>query len=513
MAGARMRSMNAALDYYASTTTPALQAVRQWQALATSIRMLQAQHLMTVSLEEMAPLEASIDASFAQLQSSIKAQEAGLLDEQDRESWQTLVDSTALSATHWEKLKTVSRESVQASERAEDARRLFTSKSERLFRATLAALDAQWQSKTRAATLLAEQGANTYARSVALLVGACLLALVLGVGGAYLVMRSVTRQIGGEPRAVAQQALHIAAGDLRSPDPAGQPVAPAPHSIVAAMETMRKRLAQVVGEVRDGSDHVASGSAQIAAGNADLSQRTENQARDLQHTVASMAQLTSTVKHNAETAEDASRLAANASTSAVAGGQAVAQVVSTMQGIANSSRTINDITGVIDGIAFQTNILALNAAVEAARAGEQGRGFAVVASEVRSLAQRSAEAAKEIKKLIGDNVEKVETGARQVNEAGHSIQDIVNQVQHVSALIHEIHNATAAQYQGISEVSAAIGRIDQVTLQNAALVEQSSAAAESLRVQAARLTEIVGVFQTGTGSGPARSEQPLLLEA
>jgi len=269
----------------------------------------------------------------------------------------------------------------------------------------------------------------------------------------------------------------------------------APHSVVAAMATMRQRLADVVGEVRQCSESVATGSAEIASGNADLSHRTETQASDLQRTVAAMEQLTRTVKSNAETADEANRLAASAADTASAGGEAVAQVVSTMQGIASSSQTIHDITGVIDGIAFQTNILALNAAVEAARAGEQGRGFAVVASEVRALAQRSAEAAKEIKKLIDDNVTKVEAGKRQVDDAGSAIGAIVAQVQTVSNLLRDIHGATTQQYQGISAVSEAVGRIDQVTLQNAALVEQSSAAAESLRLQAERLTGLVGKFQ------------------
>lgn len=495
MSAVRMRSMNTALDYYASTTTPSLEAVRQWQTLATSIRMLQAQHLMTVSLEEMAPLEGNIAQSFTELQNSIKAQESHLLDEQDRESWQTLLESTALAASNWEKVKEVSRESVQAPERVEEARRLFTGKSERLFRATLKALDEQWQNKTRSAVLLAEEGDSTYQRSVALLAMAGVLALVLGAGAAYLVMRSVTRQIGGEPREVAQQALSIAAGDLRAPANTAVQRERSADSIAAAMDTMRTRLAQVVGDVRDGSDGVASGSAQIAAGNADLSQRTENQARDLQETVGSMEQLTHTVKRNTEHANEASALAATASQVASHGGSSVAQVVQTMQELAKSSATISEITGVIDSIAFQTNILALNAAVEAARAGEQGRGFAVVAGEVRALAQRSAQAAKEIRKLIGDNVDKVHQASQQVHGAGSAIEDIVTHVQRVDALVQEIRTATTQQYDDISHVGSAITRIDQATQQNAALVEEISAAAESLRAQAAHLAQAMAVFQ------------------
>ena len=267
------------------------------------------------------------------------------------------------------------------------------------------------------------------------------------------------------------------------------------------MRTMRDSLAGVVGQVRLSSDSIATGSAQIASGNADLSQRTEEQASNLQQTAASMEQLTGTVKNNAETARQADELAAGASVVAAQGGELVGRVVATMQDIAMSSKKIADIIGVIDGIAFQTNILALNAAVEAARAGEQGRGFAVVASEVRSLAQRAAGAAKEIKILIGDSVERVEVGAKQVSEAGASMGEIVTQVKRVSQLIGEISNATCEQSGGISQVGDAIGQLDQVTQQNSALVEESAAAAESLKQQAARLAEVVGAFKLRQQSG------------
>ena len=240
---------------------------------------------------------------------------------------------------------------------------------------------------------------------------------------------------------------------------------------------------------------MATGSAQIAIGNADLSQRTEEQASSLQQAAASMDQLSGSVKHSAETAIVANRLASSASRAAAQGGEVVGQVVVTMQEISAASKRIADIIGVIDGIAFQTNFLALNAAVEAARAGEQGKGFAVVASEVRSLAGRSAEAAREIKRLISASVDKVEAGARQAGEAGASMNEIVLQVQRVGQMIGELSGAMAEQSQGIGQVGAAIQQLDQVTQQNAALVEQTAAAAESLKAQAAQLVDAVGTFK------------------
>ncbi len=481
-----------ALDYYTVTTTPSLKAVKSWQEKVASIRMLQGQHLMTVTAEEMDLLENSIDQAYTQLNQALAAHEQLLVNDEDRELWKAVAERTAIAVIDWDKLKSISRESLTDPDKVEEVRRLFTGKSERLFKATMAAIDLEWEFKSSVAAQLTEKSAATYVQSLYLLAGACALAVALGVGAAVLVVKSISVQMGGEPNEVARIALSIAEGNLET---TVHTRADDRHSVMAAMATMRERLATLVGEVRESSDNIATGSAEIASGNFDLSQRTESQAGDLQRTVTSVEELTSTVKHNADTAEQANRIAANASVSALAGGKAVAQVVATMQAIAESSRTISDITGVIDGIAFQTNILALNAAVEAARAGEQGRGFAVVASEVRSLAHRSAEAAKEIKKLIGDNVQKVETGTRQVNAAGESIQAIVDQVRLVGELIHTIHAGTAAQHQGINEVSGAIGRIDQVTLQNAALVEQISAAAESLRLQAARLADVVHLFQ------------------
>ncbi len=331
--------------------------------------------------------------------------------------------------------------------------------------------------------------------------GVCLaIGIAGGIGISIALTRSIMRSLGGEPATAASVAREIGAGnlaiELRLQGAHDQ-------SVMSAMGVMRNELSHIVQQVRDSSDVIASASGQIATGNMDLSQRTEEQASRLQHTAASMEQLSSTVRTSAETARQANELAQSASTAASNGGNAVQQVVSTMEDIASASRKIVEIISVVDGIAFQTNILALNAAVEAARAGEQGRGFAVVAGEVRSLAQRAAAAAQEIKSLITASTETVDTGSRLAADAGQSMSDIVSQVRRVSTLISEITTITGEQNQGLQQVTAAVSQLDQVTQQNAAAVEENAAAAESLRLQAGRLAEVVAVFKL-TGAAQVR---------
>jgi len=314
--------------------------------------------------------------------------------------------------------------------------------------------------------------------------------LLLGIlAGAAVLIRSIRR-----PLVQANElAARIAQGDLSAQvdvsrgDEFGD--------LMKSLAVMNESLGHMVAQVRQSTDSIATASAEIASGNSDLAARTEQTSSNLQSTASSMSALTSTVQHSADNARQASALAASASTVAEKGGAVVRQVVSTMDEINASSKKISDIIGVIDGIAFQTNILALNAAVEAARAGEQGRGFAVVASEVRSLAQRSAEAAREIKSLIGTSVDKVESGTRLVNEAGGTMGEIVQSVRRVTDVISEITAASAEQSAGIAQVNQAIGNLDQMTQQNAALVEQSAAAAHSLREQAAQMARAVAVFK------------------
>ncbi|MYN41832.1 HAMP domain-containing protein [Duganella sp. FT109W] len=339
---------------------------------------------------------------------------------------------------------------------------------------------------------------RSYASSRTTMIVLTLVAAALAAWVLYVITRSITQPLN---RAVGM-AQAVAGGDLtmrmecHTTDETGQ--------LLRALIDMNDALARTVGQVRSGTDTIATASNEIASGNLDLSSRTEQQASSLEETASSMEELTSTVSQNAENARQATRLVVTASDYATQGGQVVGQVVTTMGAIKESSSKIVDIISVIDGIAFQTNILALNAAVEAARAGEQGRGFAVVASEVRNLAQRSASAAKEIKELIGRSVETVDAGAALVSQAGATMQGIVQSVQQVAAIMHQISAASSEQSTGIEQVNQAIVSIDDVTQQNAALVEQAAAAAQSMRDQADLLAQAVSVFKLAGTPPPAK---------
>jgi methyl-accepting chemotaxis protein len=324
-------------------------------------------------------------------------------------------------------------------------------------------------------------------------------AVALGAVLAWLLTTGITRPI----RTAVEVAETVAGGDLtRRIDATGKDETGA---LLRALAHMNDSLVAIVSQVRGGTDTIATGSAEISAGNLDLSARTEQQASALEETAASMEELTTTVRQNADNARQANQLSIAASEVAAQGGAVVGEVITTMGSINDSAKKIVDIIGVIDGIAFQTNILALNAAVEAARAGEQGRGFAVVASEVRTLAQRSAAAAKEIKGLIGDSVDKVDAGTKLVDQAGATMQQVVESIRRVTDIMAEIAHASQEQTGGIEQVNAAIGQMDQVTQQNAALVEEAAAAASSMQDQAAKLAEVVGVFRLDSGATAVRT--------
>ncbi|MFL6675682.1 MAG: methyl-accepting chemotaxis protein [Massilia sp.] len=322
------------------------------------------------------------------------------------------------------------------------------------------------------------------------------LAVAMGVAAAVVITRGLLKQLGGEPDYTARIAGSIAHGDLSI---AIHTAESDRGSLLVEMKEMRNSLVDIVGQVRRGTETIGTASREIAAGNIDLSSRTELQASSLEKTASAMERLTGTVKQNADNAREANHLAATASDVASKGGEVVSQVVDTMGSINASANKIVDIIGVIDGIAFQTNILALNAAVEAARAGEQGRGFAVVASEVRNLAQRSAAAAKEIKTLIGDSVDKVERGSKLVGQAGVTMDEVVASVKRVTDIMGEIANASAEQSAGIEQVNQSIIEMDSMTQQNAALVEEAAAAAQSLQDQAGELARVVSIFKLTEG--------------
>jgi methyl-accepting chemotaxis protein-1 (serine sensor receptor) len=342
----------------------------------------------------------------------------------------------------------------------------------------------------RSTALLSENSSNL-ARQRLLLIGVCIAAALVAVVVGTLLTRGLTRALGTEPALLGAIAQKIAHGDLQSVDAAGAPAG----SVLASMALMQQSLVQLIGKVRSSGESIAMGSRQIAAGNLDLSARTEEQASSVAETVSAMDQLTSVVKQNADNAQQASTLAANASDVSRRGRAVVEQVVQTMDEINDSSRKVADITGMIEGIAFQTNILALNAAVEAARAGEQGRGFAVVAGEVRSLAQRASAAAKEIGELIGSSVHGIQNGSALAGEAGRTMTEVTQAVARLTDIMGEIAAASREQSRGIEHVGLAMNQMDEVAQQNAALVEQASAAAQSMQDQAAILERAVGVFQ------------------
>ncbi|MBQ0957942.1 MCP four helix bundle domain-containing protein [Ideonella sp. 4Y11] len=480
----QMGAMRASTHEITANWLPSVSRVNAMNTNTSDFRLGEVRHVLSTDDAEMARLEQEIAAVKADFDKNRDAYVALISSAQERQ----LYDSFAAD---W-KTYLAMHDTLLAASRKNDtdtARRLLETESRQVYdRASATLLKLIELNNAGAATESAKAEAAYSEARWSLATGVLVSLSVAVVAGLWLV-RSIARPLA---RAV-EAADRVAAGDFSQPIQAdGEDEA---ARVLQALVRMQNNLSTVVSGVRANSESVATASAQIAQGNADLSQRTEEQASALEQTAATMEQLGSTVRNNAENAKQANQLAQGASSIAAQGGEVVGRVVSTMQGISDSSRKIGDIIGVIDGIAFQTNILALNAAVEAARAGEQGRGFAVVASEVRSLAQRSADAAKEIKSLIGRSVEQVEQGTVLVDQAGKTMDEIVGSIRRVSDIVAEISSATVEQSSGIAQVGNAVGQMDQVTQQNAALVEESAAAAESLKTQAQQLVETVSVFK------------------
>ena len=438
---------------------------------------------MGFNAQEVGAVDKALDATFKSLAQQLKQRNAvpGLGAEE-----QAGLKALATSFATYEKSV---RDTLDMKSAGAVVAATFLSTAQKEYDKLLADLSRSSMSKLKLAGDDAARSSAQAGQALTAVIAATAVAFVLGGVLSASLARGLVRRVGQLSADVNQ----LASGDLARPitthgrDEIGR--------LMGDLEQVRQRLAQSLQAVQQASESVRLAAGEIAAGNADLSHRTERQAGNLQQTASSMEQLSTTVQQSADTARQANALAGAATEVAVRGGEVVGRVVSTMQDITTSSRRIADIIGTIDGIAFQTNILALNAAVEAARAGEQGRGFAVVAGEVRTLAQRSAEAAREIKVLIGDSVDKVEAGARLVGDAGQTMEEIVTQVKRVSDLIGEISAAAGEQSAGIGLVTGSVSELDQVTQQNAALVEQSAAAAESLKHQSQRLVEAAGVFR------------------
>ncbi|MDH6592902.1 methyl-accepting chemotaxis protein [Variovorax sp. TBS-050B] len=450
---------------------------------ARNLALVSDAQLQKKDLELVRSSQSEIDEGMKSLAAILKDPRSGAVEEEER----LLAQLQALEAQYLVIAGKVV--SLATGGKTEEAVRALTQECMPLLTRVIAHVGSFEQALKEGADRTAVEAAQAYQTARWLMLVLSGLSLALGIGIALWLTRSITRPLNEAVR-VAQS---VAAGNLgtqvtaTSRDEAGL--------LMQALHEMNTSLSRLVGEVHRGAASIGEASAQISAGNRDLSSRTEHQASSLEQTAASMEELTSTVKQNAENARQANQLAVSASSVAAEGGTIVSQVIDTMAAIDGSSKKIVDIIGVIDGIAFQTNILALNAAVEAARAGEQGRGFAVVASEVRSLAQRSAAAAKEIKDLIGDSVGRVEAGSALVDQAGRTMREIVASVQRVTEIIGQITVASREQTDGIEQVNQAIAQIDQVTQQNAALVQQAGAAAGSLQAQAGGLSQAVSVFR------------------
>jgi methyl-accepting chemotaxis protein len=487
----------------ASKGLPSVQHLEAARSAMVDTRELEMKHAHAADASYMAEYEDKLTAAQAVLAKNVQGYTA-LVQRDD--------EKKLLAAFHakWKEYLAAQGKVLAHSRKgqAQDARDIGDGASKMAFDEGLTAIGQLLAFNFQASEEAAIHASAVYERGRLTALALVVASLVIGSLLAFAITRGLLRRLGGEPRLAAEVARAVANGDLTTPI---QLAAVDGDSLMARLKDMQSGLARVVTTVRESSETLANASQEIAQGNNDLSGRTEQQASALQETAASMEQLGSTVTQNANNARQADQLARQASTVAGRGGAVVARVVETMREIHASSRRIGDITGVIDSIAFQTNILALNAAVEAARAGDQGRGFAVVAAEVRNLAQRSAESAKQINKLIADRVRSVEQGTSLADEAGKTMDEVTQAIEDVARIMSQISAATSEQSQGVRQVGEAVSQMDQSTQQNAALVEQSAAAADSLRRQAQKLVEAVSVFRLLHGQsqqGHSLTHQP-----
>jgi methyl-accepting chemotaxis protein len=491
------KAINYYADYYPTNILPSLRVVHQIDELLSDARRLEQQHILTDDDKEKKSLSTRIAKTSADLQQRFKDYEPLVSDDQDRALLDKSREGVNAYLAAQDKVIKASESSVSDPSQGAAARSLSFGPALAAFMPAGESLDLWWSYNEKLAAAATNSGASAYSRVLWIFAIAAFVALLIGVVAALVITRSIT----GPVQRASDAVKAVADGDLTQRlqssgrDELGQ--------LLSMLDEMTQNLARMVSGVRQGCDQLNVAAAEIAQGNADLSARTESQASSLEETAASVEQMAAQIKANADNARQADQLANHASEVAQAGGTAVGEVVTTMDAISASSRQISDIIGTIDGIAFQTNILALNAAVEAARAGEQGRGFAVVAGEVRLLAQRSAEAAKEIKSLIGDSVSKVESGSAQVLAARDTITQMVTEVRKVTDLVGEITVSSREQSEGVGQINAAVSQLDQATQQNAALVEQTAAAAESMRMQTTKLTEAVAAFRVEAGSHAA----------
>jgi methyl-accepting chemotaxis protein len=499
----RILAIQGDFDALVDNTLPALTALGEVNDKLQVVRISELKHLAALNMPSKDREELVVKAAVKELDAALVRYKASSGKQTDAALQSGLFAAVAkyhaLRGTFFQ----MSNSAAGAEgERAMEASDFFDGPSQQVYLAAYQSLQKLWQSELTEAEQDKIRGRQAVVQANLVLASVAAASVLLSILLAWLISRHLMRQLGGQPGEVAALASAISQADLSGVVPlrAGDD-----QSVVYAMARMQASLTDIVQAIRQGADGVATASAEIAQGNHDLSARTEQQASALEQTAASMEQLSATVKQNADSAHSANQLALSASAVAVRGGEVVGKVVETMQGINQSSRKIADIISVIDGIAFQTNILALNAAVEAARAGEQGRGFAVVASEVRSLASRSADAAKEIKLLIAASVQRVEQGVSLVDQAGSTMAEVVGSIGKVTKIMGEISTASTEQSSGVSQIGEAVTQMDHVNQQNAALVEEMAAAASGLKSQASDLVKVVSVFRLEADAGDAFS--------